>query len=118
MIYIASPYTHSDPVIMDYRYRTVRDFTAHMMRKNFIAFSPIVYGHEMAKEHDLPTDYEYWKRFNDYMMRCSVAMCVLRLEGWEESRGVAYELDFAKELNRSVFHYDPATYDLVGFEER
>lgn len=118
MIYIASPYTHSDEAVRQFRYERARAFTAHLIGRNFIAFSPIVYAHEMAQEHSLPTDYEYWKRFNDHMMRNSVAVCLLCLEGWEESRGVTYELDFAKQINLSVFQYNADTFELVAYEER
>lgn len=118
LIYIASPYSHLDTDVREYRFERVREFTVHMMQRGFVAFSPIVYAHEMAQTHSLPTDFEYWQHFNETMMRRSDAICLLCLPGWEESRGITHELDFARDNSLSVFQYNPTSFEVQSFVER
>lgn len=117
MIYLCSPYSHTMPEVMHERYLAARRFTAHLMRRNFIVYSPIVYGHEMAREESLPTDFTYWRQVNDYMIECSVCVAVLQLPGWEASLGVAHEIEYAKRIGREVLHFDSATYKYLSGEE-
>lgn len=112
MIYIASPYTHPDESVRIARYELVRNFTIHLMNRNFIVFSPIVYGHELAKTGNLPTDFRYWQRFNDYMIDVSVAVCVLCIDGWDESAGVQHEIFYAQRIGRNILFHDPHTFDV------
>lgn len=102
MIYLASNYSHPDAVVRELRYRAALDFTQKKIAKGIVCFSPIVYGRAM--EEQLGTDYLSWKTFNDGMMQCCAEVWVLRLPGWRESRGVAYEIDYAFHLGKPVIH--------------
>lgn len=117
VIYVASPYSHPDAKVREYRYERVRAFTASLLRRNLTPFSPIVYCHELAKDFSLPTDAESWKRFNDQMLSLSVAMVVLCLEGWQESLGVTHEIEEADRLNLSIFYYD-SDFTQISYIER
>ena len=82
------------------------EFTSWVLRELQIpAFSPIVYGHEMAKKHALPTDAGWWARFNMEMLRKCDGCYVLHLPGWDTSVGVKLELNVCRILRIPVFHY-------------
>ena len=95
MIYIASPYTDSDPQVMEHRYQQVFRYCANLTMQGAVCFSPIVYGHQFFLAGHTPPNFEYWQSFNDHMLLASSEMRVLALPGYRQSRGVAYELDLA-----------------------
>lgn len=98
MIYVASPYSHKDPTIQEHRFRMAETYVISAMRQNFPVFSPIYYCHNLALKFDLPGDANFWKKFNNSMLRKADAVHVLQLIGWRESKGVQYELMMADEL--------------------
>lgn len=106
MIYIASPYSHRDPAIREHRFQMVEKYIVSELRQKMVAFSPIVYAHKMAVEFGLPTDAEYWKGFNNSIIRLCASVTVLRLIGWDKSLGVEYEMQLARELRIPVFFAD------------
>ncbi len=107
MIYVASPYSHPDPLIRRTRFLLAQDFIAHCMETmNVIPFSPIVYGHEFAIKYSAPTDAQYWLIFNNNMMRRSECIFMLKIDGWKESQGMELELKIAKLLQIPIVEFD------------
>lgn len=98
MEYVASPYTHPDPRVREHRFLTAKRFIVAALNQGMTPFSPIVYLHEIAKEHDLPKDADYWKKFNNQVMRRCESIFVLKMIGWQQSHGVQYEIMMAQEL--------------------
>lgn len=101
MIYLASPYSHPIQRFRDARYLAVERFVAERFGKQII-FSPILYTHNMAKAHVLPTDAESWRFFNDQMMHLATVMWVLKLHAWQESLGVQHEIAYAKDIGLPI----------------
>lgn len=95
MIYLASPYTHPDPIVMKTRYLLAQQVNAHFISQGFHVYSPIVHCHTMALTHTLPHDFDFWRRFNLDLIRRSDEFWVLTIPGYHESKGVAGELNFA-----------------------
>lgn len=107
MIFISSPYSHPDPTIRKTRYRLACDFVVHLMNsENLIAFSPIVYGHELSSIYSVPTDAQFWLAFNTNMLRRCEAMFELQLTGWEDSKGMHLERNIARMLGIPHVEYD------------
>lgn len=100
MIYLASPYTHKDPAVMLYRFEATFCFTSTMLQMGHTVFSPIVYGRQF--EALIGHDFRSWQSFNDIMLGRATQMWVLQLPGWEESRGVAHELEYARQLGLDI----------------
>ena len=102
LVYIASPYSHEDGMVVYERFAKARDYTAHLMRHTLstgcVPFSPILHCHEMAQVNDLPIDHEYWMRVDKTFMRHCDEVWVLMLDGWNESKGVKMEIEFAESL--------------------
>ena len=98
MIYLASPYSHPDPAVRAERYARTLDFTSHWIKLGAAVFSPIVYCHQFVPlGHG--TSAGDWNSFNLVMMRKSRRLWVLMLPGWDESRGVGFEIDWFRAHN-------------------
>jgi hypothetical protein len=108
MIYLASPYTHSDPSVREARFDAACLATVALVRAGHVVFSPIVHGHPLVR-FDLPIEWDYWERFDcEHLRRCD-EMVVLMLEGWRESRGVQAEIDLAIEMDLPIRYLPPST---------
>lgn len=106
MIYVASPFTHDDPVVMTKRYLAALAYTCELLRESRCVFSPIVYTHDMFIQYNLPAHYHFWKEHNNGMLRRAERMHVLKLDGWMESKGVNYEIDIATYISIPVEFID------------
>lgn len=106
IVYVASPYSHPDPQIMQFRYEVIRDYCAELIQQGTFAFSPIIYGHEMAKFNEMPTDAAWWEAFNFAFLSIAQELHVCCMDGWKESKGVQAEIDFAEKNGI------PVTYDV------
>lgn len=94
LIYLASPYSHDDPAVREERYQRAFDYVATRMAMGEIIFSPIVYGHQFL---GAPTHFEYWADFNDMILLGAGEMRILRLDGWQDSRGIRHEMNLAND---------------------
>lgn len=102
MIYLASPYSHKDPVIKKTRFLLAEQATAALINQGYLVWSPIVHCYEMAMKYQMPDDAEFWKRYNfDFIRRCD-SMYVLDIDGWQDSKGVMMELKLANEMLLNV----------------
>ena len=107
MIYMASPYSHPDPAVRQWRFDAACRAAARMVRAGMFIFAPIVHSHPLTL-YGLPGDWEFWQRYDRaHLERCDQFM-VLALEGWRESRGVQAEMAIARELGMPVRMIDPA----------
>ncbi|MHC4708471.1 MAG: DUF1937 family protein [Planctomycetota bacterium] len=107
MIYLASNYSHPDPVVMDDRAAEAQRASAHFLKQGFPIFSPIAHWHPIAKSYGLPREYAFWKTYNLAMLRASRELWVLTLDGWKESRGVTDEIEHAHKWSISVVLRQP-----------
>lgn len=99
MIYVASPYSSPSSDLRHARYLAVRQVIAkHISSQPEALFSPILYTHELANEHDFHYDAKTWIRFNTDMLRKATQLWVVMLPGWVSSIGVTAEIALAKQL--------------------
>jgi hypothetical protein len=109
MIYLASPYTHPDPVVREERFAAACAVAAQLLRFGHLVFSPICHSHPLTR-FGLPLDWGFWERCDrQHLERCS-ELIVLMLPGWTSSRGVLAEIAIARELGLPVRYLEgPAT---------
>ena len=95
MIYIASPYTHKNPAIMQQRYQMALRYTMLCQRRGEVVFSPIAYGHQFALKDSAFVPFTIWEDFNQHILLASDELRILELSGWRNSKGIEAEVQFA-----------------------
>ena len=112
MIYLASPYTHRDVHVREWRFREACRAAAALLRAGITVLSPIAHSHPIAA-FGMPTSWEFWSQVDrEYLTRCDV-LAVLTLPGWRESVGVQAEIALAGELGLPIVFVAPADLDNV-----
>ena len=105
-MYVCSPYSHPDPAVREHRYEAACRATAMLLRAGLTAFSPVVHSHPLTR-HGLPSDWEFWQRYDRAHLEACTSVAVLMLDGWKKSEGVRAEIRIAFELGLPVFLIEP-----------
>lgn len=105
--YLASPYTHADPLVREARYLAVMDAVLTLTRNGIAVYSPILHFHGLNKVFNLPPNDEIFYRHGLDMLDAGRGVLVLRLEGWAKSVGVTAEIKRAAEKNKSITYLMP-----------
>ena len=108
LIYIGSPYSHQDPEVVEENYKKVSMLAAKRCSEGEVAFSPITYGHTLLGFVPMPNDWEFWKSFCLTFLEHADELLVYKMEGWENSRGLAAEIEFAesREIKVTYLEYE------------
>lgn len=107
MIYLASPYFHQDPLVMQFRFQAVQEAVAAIMRSGCAVYSPIAHNHPLALQFDLPHGWDFWAQMDLPILAKSSRLWVLCLSGWQGSVGVNAERDFAALAGIPITYIEP-----------
>jgi len=108
--YLAVPYTHEDPEIMEQRFIQVNKVASVLINNGEVIFSPISHTHPIKLAGNLPGTWQFWDEFDRaYLERC-YKLYVLMLDGWKESKGVQAEIEIAKEYGLEIEYIDYDNY--------
>lgn len=102
MIYLASPYSHPDPAVQQARHDAACRCVARFWQAGVTAFSPVVHRGLL----DVCKAYTFWKAPDSPLLAEIGALVVLRLDGWEQSVGVAAEIAHAEDMGIPVEYVD------------
>lgn len=102
MIYLASPYSHSDPMVVGRRFKQACRAAALLMEQGEFVFSPIAHSHPIAMEGNLLTSWEYWRKYDREFIGMCDRFMVLKLHGWEGSNGIQDEISEAMDRDRKI----------------
>jgi len=119
VIYLATPFT-SKALIKPAarreeaeRWKAAAKICGRYFQQGNIVYSPVVHWYPVALQEGLPGDYETWKRVNQAMLdRCDV-LVVGMLPGYDTSRGVAEEIEYALNTQKPVI-YLPCENSKIG----
>lgn len=106
LVYLAVPYTHEDPTVMEWRFNVVNEVAGRLMKQGIHIFSPISHTHPIAVTCDLPRGFDFWEQYDRAILQVCRKVIVLRLFGWEQSKGVQAEIKIATELGIPVEYID------------
>ena len=107
IMYLASPYTHTDDAIRHMRYLAVRDTAARLMLTGTLVFSPIVHCHPLAVSCGLKGDIDFWRDYDFAMIEALPRFGILELPGWIHSVGIEEERIHALDLGRTIESVTP-----------
>ena len=99
VIYLASPYSHPDPEVMQLRFHEISLKAAELVKEGYVVLSPITYGHTLVEHLTMPTDFEFWQSFCISLLAKCDQMAVYEMVDWEKSRGVLNEIKYAQANN-------------------
>lgn len=102
MIYLASPYSHEDPLIKKTRFLLAEQVTAQLILQGKFIYSPIVHCHALAERYEMPGDFVFWRRYNIDMLKRADQMYILSIPGWDTSVGVKHEMEIAVEIGIEI----------------
>ncbi len=107
LIYLASPYSHPNDDVREMNYKIISKIAAEMVSEGHVVLSPISYGHNLLKFCDMPSDWEFWYNFCvTFLLKCDELM-VIKMPGWDISRGVLEEIEIAKNHNIKINFIEP-----------
>ena len=108
LVYLASPYTPLAGESVEDRVTAACQASAKLMMMGLAVFAPIPHSHAMAAH--LPSeklyDHDFWMEQDLAVLEHCEAVYVLKLPGWEKSRGVAREIELAKRLNLPIIYME------------
>lgn len=103
LVYLASPYTAPTAEERAARYHAALKAARCLEGEGWMVFSPIAYGHQFAVEFAAPFDWDSWARLDQRLIRACDLLVVLCIDGWDRSRGVAAEREYAESLGKPVW---------------
>lgn len=119
LIYLASPYSHDDPNVIERRVRQVQAAAARLIELGHLIFSPIVHSHPIA---DIVTfapvntadALSGWMEYDRAMIDKADELWVLELDGWAISRGVEAEMNHALNTGKTIRHIEYPSLKEIG----
>lgn len=106
LYYLAVPYSHASPTVMEERFAKVNIMSARLMEEGHLIFSPISHTHPIARAGNLPTGWEYWQKYDRAILSACRGLLVYTLDGWDVSKGVQGEIAIATELGLEIGYVD------------
>lgn len=107
LYYLASPYSHPDPIIKKKRAEDVTECAVDLLHHGVFVFAPISYN-EPWEKYNLPGDWNFWQDFDKtFVARCDGGVIVLKIDGWDKSVGVTAEIAFAKSIGLPIYYATP-----------
>ncbi len=105
MIYLSAPYTSTSELLREWRVRRCVMVMAELMATNKLVICPVVMNHEavctlFARATD--PGRVYWQSLEERLATACDELVVLRLPGWDQSRGVRREIALFTELGRHI----------------
>jgi len=107
-LYLCSPYSHPNPDVREARFESANKLAAELMQAGHIVFSPISHSHPIA--HHIPNsacDCDFWLRQDRAFMEWCDCVVINTIDGWQESKGVLQEIEWAEKIGKPVIHLDP-----------
>lgn len=100
--YLATPYTDFDQG-HEQAFIAACRAAAVLMKQGMFVYSPIAHSHPIAVHGGLdPIDHKFWLNQDKAMLEDCVALLVVMMPGWRESRGIRAEIEYAEEMEKPI----------------
>lgn len=109
MIYLASPMSHPNPAIVEARYHIAAIHAAYLKAQGIFVYSPGVYALGLATVgmEEIKWTHEQWMSYDREIFDTCKSLIVLKIPGWEESKGVQIEIGWAKSEGKLCTYSHP-----------
>jgi hypothetical protein len=114
-VYLASPYSDPDPHVRLDRELRISRIGFKLIADGWNVFCPITMSHRLQDLHDFDTrnvknrreiTHEEWMRVDYSMLEHASKLLVAKLDGWDTSRGVLLEIEYAKKHGKPILYLD------------
>lgn len=106
LVYLASPHSHKDMFIRDYRHLLAVKALAIWFKEGLAVFSPIVNTYAINKSYLGDNhEYELYQSIDERFIDSCTEVRVLCVDGWKESKGVASEIGYAERKGIPVTYW-------------
>jgi hypothetical protein len=106
LIYLASPYSNSNPAVVQRRFELACLVTAKLFEQGFHVFSPICHSDPIARMGQMKGDFNAWRTFDLRMLKLCDVLAVLTLAGWQSSVGMKEEYKAAMSITIPIYECD------------
>ena len=107
VVYLASPYSHPDPTVRDERFQAACRAAAKLMLGGQCVFAPIPHSVPIEEQFPEMQGFDFWMSMDLPILARCTKIVVLTLDGWEKSRGVKRELEYAHEHGIPIEFMEP-----------
>ena len=111
LIYLASPYTScwsgaDASVQQKARFDEACRVASLLMKRGHLVFSPIAYSHQFVGSPYQAT-WDAWAEHDSKLVAAADELWVLKLAGWDSSKGVRAECELARSLGKPLAYITP-----------
>lgn len=106
LIYLAGPYSDPDPEVIASRMERFYATHARLLARGDVLVSPLL-NHAVVGRPDVGGDWSYWQRYSETLLARCDELWVVRIDGWDTSKGVQGEIAFAQSRAIPVRYIDP-----------
>lgn len=105
--YLGSPYSKY-LAGLEAAHRDVCREVARLIQAGIPVYSPIAHAHPVAVYGEVdPLDHKIWLPVDRPMMDAAHGLIVLKLDGWQESYGLKYEINVFEAARKLVLYMEP-----------
>lgn len=106
MYFISSPYSHEIPAVVELRMQQLNMTIAQLTERGVLCVSPLWNHYVLPYSKTMGSDWNFWKVYCENLIsRCDGIIVLDNIEGWNQSRGVAAEIEFAIKNGINVLYY-------------
>jgi len=104
--YLATPYTKYESGLQIAFFHAC-DAAGELLKRGVHCYSPIAHTHPVAIYGGLnPLDHETVMALDAHFMDAAAGLLIVKMPGWDESRGIAIEIDVFKAAGKPVQYLD------------
>ncbi len=107
-IYLACPYSYPEENVRLFRFKQANIAASKLMNEGHVVYSAISHTHPIAVDASLPLGWDYWQNVDEVFISLCHTLAVLKLPGWQESKGVNAEMEIAQRLGKSIIFIEPS----------
>lgn len=117
LCYLATPYSKY-PLGIEQAFEDAAALAAALVRAGIKVYSPIAHTHPIAVHGGIdPLDHAVWMPFDEAMMAKADLLIVAQMTGWEESKGIAIEIEVFERARKPIFLFDPELCAFARFRD-
>ena len=104
-VYLAIPYSDSDPRVREERFRLANQMAARLLGQGFNVWSPISHSHPISLYMNNSNDSGFWCENSLAFLEHCDELFVYCIPRWRDSEGVAREIEFAEKHQISIVYW-------------